>query len=104
MQARVNATAVLLAASFAAGAALAQDAQLGRNLAATCANCHGSNGAARGDAKVLAGMPVPALVGLMAAYKGGAVSGTIMNQIAKGYSEEQVALIAAFFAAQQPRK
>ena len=34
---------------------MAQDAHLARNLAATCANCHGTNGAARGDMKVLAG-------------------------------------------------
>ena len=29
---------------------------------------------------------------------------TIMHQIAKGYTDEQIRLIAGFFAAQQPRK
>ena len=33
----------------AAAAAQAQDANLGRNLAATCANCHGTNGQPRGE-------------------------------------------------------
>jgi cytochrome subunit of sulfide dehydrogenase len=80
------------------------DANLGRNLASTCANCHGTNGAARGEMKAIAGLPAVAIEGLMAGYKSGAITGTtIMHQIAKGYSDEQIKLIAAYLAA-QPRK
>jgi cytochrome subunit of sulfide dehydrogenase len=95
------AAASLLLAS--APAALAQDAHLARNLAATCANCHGTNGAARGEMRPLAGMPADTLLATLAAYKSGAAPATLMHQIAKGYSDEQLKLIAAWFAAQPAR-
>ncbi len=92
--------AALLAA--AAPPAQAQDANLGRNLAATCANCHGTNGQARAEMPSLAGKPAQATVALMAAFKAGQVpAATIMHQIAKGYTDEQIGLIAAYFAAQK---
>ncbi len=87
----------------ACGPVLAQSANLGRNLAATCANCHGTNGQARGDMRPLAGMSAERLVALLAGYKSGAQTGTIMQQIVKGYSDEQIRLIAAYFAAQSER-
>jgi cytochrome subunit of sulfide dehydrogenase len=99
------AAALLAAAALPAQAqAQTQDANLGRNLAATCANCHGTNGQARaGDMPALAGRPAEATVALMGAFKAGQVpAATIMHQIAKGYTDEQVRLIAAYFAAQKP--
>jgi cytochrome subunit of sulfide dehydrogenase len=93
----------------AAGSALAQSSPapaanmvLARNLAATCANCHGTNGNARGDMKSLAGMPADRLIATMADYRAGNLPATIMHQIVKGYTEEQIRLIAAYFAAQKP--
>ena len=83
--------------------ALAQDANLGRNLAATCANCHGTNGRAVAPMVTLAGMKPEALVAALAEFKSGARGATIMHQISKGYSDEQVKLIAAYFAAQPAR-
>ena len=82
----------------------AQDKNLGRNLAATCANCHGTSGAARGEMKPLAGMPAEKIVSLFADYKSGAMPATIMHQIAKGYTDEQIRLIAAHLAAQPAKK
>lgn len=82
--------------------AWAQDAQQGRNLAATCANCHGTNGQARGDMKPLAGMPADKMTAMLADYRSGNQPATIMHQIVKGYTESQVKLIAAYFAAQKP--
>ena len=75
-----------------------------RNLAATCANCHGTNGNARGDMKPLAGVPADKLIATMADYKAGNLPATIMHQIAKGYTDDQIKLIAGYFAAQQPKK
>ena len=96
---------VLWAAAFGAMApAAAQDPNLGRNLAATCANCHGTNGRAVGEMKVLAGVPAPKLIAMMADYKAGNQPATIMHQISKGYTDEQIKLIAAYFAAQKPAK
>ncbi len=81
---------------------LAQDANLARNLAATCANCHGTNGNARGDMKPLAGMPADKLLALFADFRNGNQPATIMHQISKGYTEAQVKLVADYFAAQKP--
>lgn len=88
-----------------AGAVQAQDAHLGRNLAATCANCHGTNGQVRGDTvTALAGMPAQRLVEKFNAFKTGALPATIMHQISKGYTDDQVKAIAAYFASQPAKK
>jgi cytochrome subunit of sulfide dehydrogenase len=91
---------LLLPASWA----LAQDVNLARNLAATCANCHGTNGQARGDMKVLAGMSADKIAAMIADFKSGAQPSTVMGQISKGYTDEQIKLVAGFFAAQPAKK
>jgi cytochrome c553 len=98
--------ACLAAAALLGAAALAhaQDANLARNLAATCANCHGTNGHARGDMKPLAGVSSEKILAALADFKSGAQPSTIMGQIAKGYTDEQARLIAGYFAAQPAKK
>lgn len=96
-----------LALALNTGLAQAQgfDPQLqARSLAATCANCHGTNGQARGDMKPLAGMPAEKMLAALADFKSGAQPATVMHQIAKGYTEEQLQLVAAYFAAQPARR
>ena len=80
------------------------DPNLARNLAATCANCHGTNGNARGNMKPLAGVSANLIVAMVADYKSGELPATIMHQIAKVYTDEQIKLVAAFFAAQTTKK
>ena len=92
--------AALIGLFVAAGLVQAQDANLARNLAATCANCHGTNGQARGDMKPLAGVSAEKIVAMLADFKSGAQPATIMHQISKGYTDDQIKLIAAYFAAQ----
>jgi cytochrome c553 len=100
--------AAACAAAFGTWPAAAQDSQtaqlLARNLAATCASCHGTNGQARGDMRPLAGVPAEKIMAAVADYRSGALPATIMHQIAKGYTDEQIRLVAAYFAAQAPRK
>ena len=93
----------LIAATLALGApcVLAQDDLTARNLAATCAGCHGTNGQARADMKPLAGMAADKTLAKLGAFKSGAERATVMHQIAKGYSDAQLALIAGYFAAQK---
>lgn len=74
--------------------------QLARNLAATCANCHGTNGHSVGGMDSLAGESQDRLMRKLRGFKSGERAATIMHQIAKGYTDEQLALIAAYFAAQ----
>ena len=38
----------------------------------------------------------------MAEYKSGKRTGTIMPQIAKGYTDAQIALVATYFSQQKP--
>ena len=95
--------AAALLALLATTAAQAADPNLGRNLAATCANCHGTNG------KAVAGSGMGSLAGENKAnmlqklndFRNGDRPSTIMQQIAKGYSEAQLTLIADYFAAQK---
>ena len=109
MTSRILSLVLAAVASLAGGTALAQsaapqDALYVKALAATCANCHGTNGQVRGsDVKGLAGVPAANIVALMAAYKAGSIPNTtIMHQIAKGYTDDQIKLIAGYFAAQKP--
>jgi len=96
--------AVLLLAGMAPLAA-AQDATALRQtaLAATCANCHGTQGRSVDGAAVpgLAGMPAPYMVEQMKAFKAGVRPATVMHQLAKGFSDAQIESVAGYFAAQK---
>ena len=72
----------------------------GQRLVANCAACHGTGGVGKGDTLPrLAGQPKEQLIASMRAFKDGTRPATIMHQIAKGYTEEQIALMAAYLAA-----
>ena len=73
-----------------------------QQLASACAICHGTDG--RGDGKVLpplAGMPREHIASQMRAFRDGQRPATVMHQIAKGYTDEQIDALAAFFSAQK---
>ncbi|WP_257991659.1 c-type cytochrome [Cupriavidus pauculus] len=74
-----------------------------RNQAASCAVCHGPDGGPPADSPVprLAGRPQAELVELMLNFKNGKRPGTVMPQIAKGYSDTEIIAIAAWFADQK---
>jgi sulfide dehydrogenase cytochrome subunit len=68
-------------------------------LADTCAGCHGTDGASVGPATPsLAGLSETYFVETMQAFKGGTRYSTIMQRIAKGYSDEEFALMAGVFS------
>jgi cytochrome c553 len=75
-----------------------------RTLAANCAQCHGTDGrTAPGSAlPSIAGMPRDYLLTQLQAFKAGSRPSTIMQQLARGYSDVQLAQLAAFFAGQKP--
>ncbi len=73
-----------------------------RALAANCAACHGTNGNSAGGAVPgLAGANKDYFVAQMKAFKEGKREATVMHQIAKGYTDAEIAAIADFFAAQK---
>jgi cytochrome subunit of sulfide dehydrogenase len=94
---------LLLSISAAAQSNAQRDALYVKSLAATCANCHGTDGkAADGSSAVtLAGLQQSYIVAQMQAFKSGARPATIMHQLSKGYSDAQIEQIAAYFAAQK---
>lgn len=73
-----------------------------RMLAANCANCHGTTGNARGAMPSLAGRDRTYIIEQMQAFRDGKRPATIMHQLAKGYTDQQVELIADFFSRQKP--
>ena len=99
----VRFVAILALACIAAPAEAQQaDPNLGRNIAANCANCHGTNGVSQGVVPSLAGQSKGDLVRKMQDFKAGRTPSTIMTQLAKGYTDDQIDLAATFFAAQKP--
>lgn len=74
-----------------------------RSLAATCAACHGTDGNAVADAGFigLKGKDKGYLAAQLTAFKDGTRPATVMHQIAKGYTPEQIDQLAAYFAAQK---
>ncbi|HSV84622.1 MAG TPA: c-type cytochrome [Ramlibacter sp.] len=80
-----------------------QDALYTRSLAATCANCHGTDGraAAGSTMPALAGMSRDQLVTQLKAFRDGSRPSTIMGQLAKGYSDAQIEQLAGYFAARK---
>jgi sulfide dehydrogenase cytochrome subunit len=87
----------------ATGFTQAADPNLPRNLAATCANCHGTNGRAVPGAGIdaLNGIEKAKALQKLADFRSGAKPASIMHQIVKGYTDEQLDLIATYFAAQK---
>jgi len=96
-------TAIAALCLLASAGAHAADPNLGRNLAATCANCHGTNGHAVPGAGMdsLAGESKAKLLQKLADFKSGDKPASIMHQITKGYTDEQLGLIADYYAAQK---
>lgn len=74
-----------------------------RALAATCAHCHGTEGrAVQGEAMIrLAGLQEDFILSQLLAFRTGQRPATIMHQITRGYSQEQLAEVAKYFAAQK---
>jgi cytochrome c553 len=79
---------------------------LAQALAASCANCHGTNGqyAISDSIPSLAGRPASWLREQMSAFRHYGRPSTVMQQIVRGYSEEEIALIAQWLEKQTPEK
>jgi len=73
----------------------------GRNLAAACATCHGTNGVSHDGLPALAGMPRVQMSVTLKAFRDGQRPATIMNQLAKGYGDAEIEAISTYFASQK---
>ncbi len=106
MESRVPRVALTVSISVAVlvgcGAAEAGDGLSGRDIAANCASCHGTNGRSLGAIPGLAGRDKAELVALVREFRDGTRPSTVMRQLAKGYTNAQIEAAAAYFASQKP--
>ena len=69
--------------------------------AASCSGCHAAGPRVDTPVPPLSGRPAGDIASAMAEYKSGARKGTIMDRIAKGFSDEETRAIAAWYAQQK---
>jgi cytochrome c553 len=105
-QTRLRAAGALALGLMSANFAQAQPASplQVRSWASTCANCHGTDGkSVSTDAGLtrLAGLDKAYIVEQLTAFREGKRPATIMHQLTKGYTPEQLDAIAGYFAAQK---
>jgi cytochrome c553 len=96
--------AAAVAGGWAQGQSTDDSARAARYLAANCANCHGTTGTAQGSMPSLAGQQKSYIVDQMKAFRDGKRPATIMHQLAKGYTDQQIELIADHFSRQKPAR
>jgi len=93
---------ILIAGSVAIATPVFADTPSAAMLSNTCAGCHGTNGNSHGPATpTIAGISSEYFIEAMQQYKSGERPATIMGRIAKGYSEEEIKLMAGYFATQK---
>ena len=69
--------------------------------AAACSGCHPANSAVETSVPVLAGRKAEDIVAQMRAFRSGQRQATVMDRIAKGYSDPEVEAIAEWYEAQR---
>lgn len=69
-------------------------------LAASCANCHGPGGRSPGSIPSIGGRPESILLDQLRAFSSDTppAGTTIMNRLAKGYTDEELAALARHFS------
>lgn len=93
---------MLVLAMMAASTAWAGDAARGQQKAQTCVACHGAQGAKPIDASypIIAGQPRDYLERVLLDYKSGARKNAIMAGQVAALTKQDIADLAAYFAAQ----
>ena len=69
--------------------------------AASCSGCHASNARIETAMPPLNGRAAADITGAMTEFKSGKRAGTIMDRIAKGFSDEEIRAISAWYAGQK---
>ena len=83
-------------AGFLTGPAHA-DMASGAVLTNTCFSCHGTDGKSVGDMPTISGKAENFIAKKLMDFKKGAGEPTVMNRIAKGFTDAEIAVIAKFY-------
>jgi cytochrome c553 len=90
--------AVIGLCSIAAAAAASAQPPAG---AASCTGCHPASARVSSPVPRLAGNDRAAIVKAMQDFRSGQRAGTVMDRIAKGFTDDEIQAIAAWYAAQK---
>jgi cytochrome c553 len=90
--------ALVLALAAPAATAGAADAPPG---AASCSGCHPSARFVDTTVPRLAGRDPAAMLAVMQAFRSGQAPSTVMDRIAKGFTDDEIKAIAAWYGAQK---
>jgi cytochrome c553 len=85
-------------ASIAAAVAAAAEPPPG---AASCSGCHPTSTRVASPVPRLAGLDRAAMVKAMQDFRSGARAGTVMDRIAKGFTDTEIQAIAAWYTTQR---
>jgi len=67
-----------------------------------CLGCHGPGGSGAASVAGIAGRPAAELAAALLGFRANERPGTIMGRIARGYTDAEIAALAAHFAALPP--
>ncbi|HVO88033.1 MAG TPA: cytochrome C [Casimicrobiaceae bacterium] len=90
----MNKLPVLACLVIVASASHAQTPAVARDAAASCRTCHTQSLAGAGAIPALDALPRDVIVARMLEFRAGGRAGTVMPQLARGYTDAQVEMIA----------
>jgi sulfide dehydrogenase cytochrome subunit len=79
----------------------ASELSRGAMLSASCEGCHGTNGHSPGSMPAISGKTAEYLQTALENFRSGETESTVMGRQAKGYTDEEIVLIAEYFARQK---
>ncbi|MDD3519243.1 MAG: cytochrome C [Chromatiales bacterium] len=99
---RRTVTAALVAAGVGLAltpmTATSADISRAKILASTCFTCHGTDGHSPGSIPSIYGFPAEIMIATMKGFKDGTRAATVMNRHAKGYTDEEIELLANYLS------
>jgi sulfide dehydrogenase cytochrome subunit len=95
---RLTVAVVVAVVSVATALAASPDAPAG---ASSCSGCHSASAGVDTPVPPLNGRNAADIVAQMDAFRSGQKAATVMDRLAKGFSEAEVQAIAAWYAAQK---
>mgnify|MGYP006376734265 FL=1 len=91
----------MLMCALPAAAAAAREPTRGGMLGASCAGCHGPDGRSPGAIPDISGKDAEFIRTALQEFRSGKRASTVMGRHAKGYTDEELALIADYLASRK---